>query len=464
MDLKDRLNRLKQRGTKDRSFASSVPVAGCREQFPGLPRDAKQQQIIIGLDFGTAFTKVVISNGSQHYAVKWHLDGQRNPFLLPGRFYEAPDGTCSLSDNGGRPISDMKLRLLDGSHGANTQEDTILFLALAFQGVRSFVFNDLKEIFAGKKINWFINVGLPTDGFHDEQLSELYRNLIVKAWSLGLVEVISRGKLATLVPKSAETSFSYDAICVFPEFVAQITGYVRSPQRQPDLHLLIDVGAGTLDVTSFNVTKNDNLEDKFPIFDRRIEKLGTRYLQRRRLVGVQTTDTLELDPFHAVPTFARMCELTNITKGELKLRDNAFAKDVATVIRSLLMYTKQTRYPTSEKWKVGLPVFLCGGGGKCDFYAELIADGTQFSNCPFQIKSLPRPENFIAEGLLPDHFDRLSVAYGLSYDAFDLGEIKKQNEVSDFHETGAASSPQLCPKCHGAGFCPKCGSSGWVYT
>ena len=44
-----------------------------------------------------------------------------------------------------------------------------------------------------------------------------------------------------------------DEISLFPEFLAQIAGYVRSPGRQADLHMLVDVGAGTMDATTFNV-------------------------------------------------------------------------------------------------------------------------------------------------------------------------------------------------------------------
>lgn len=32
------------------------------------------------------------------------------------------------------------------------------------------------------------------------------------------------------------------------EFVAQIASYSRSPQRKRDLHLLVGIGAGTVDV------------------------------------------------------------------------------------------------------------------------------------------------------------------------------------------------------------------------
>ena len=42
-----------------------------------------------------------------------------------------------------------------------------------------------------------------------------------------------------------------DRISAFPEFSAQVTGYVQSPSRQEGLHATADVGGGTLDVTIF---------------------------------------------------------------------------------------------------------------------------------------------------------------------------------------------------------------------
>jgi hypothetical protein len=48
----------------------------------------------------------------------------------------------------------------------------------------------------------------------------------------------------------------------------------------------------------------------------------------------------------------------------------------------------------------------------------------------------------MAPRLNPDEYDRLSVAYGLSFDAFDIGQIIKSNEISDIDNDDDDDTPR----------------------
>ena len=73
----------------------------------------------------------------------------------------------------------------------------------------------------------------------------------------------------------------------FPEFVAQISSYRQSPQRRRDLHLLVDVGAGTVDIVTFHVWEPEET-DCYSILEAAVEKLGTHMLLGYR--AFQETD------------------------------------------------------------------------------------------------------------------------------------------------------------------------------
>ena len=82
-----------------------------------------------------------------------------------------------------------------------------------------------------------------------------------------------------------DTKIGLDELKAVPEFVAQITSYSHSPQRADGLHLLVDCGAGTVDVVSFNVFRHPNLEDRYQIWSSEVQPKGTRFLMESYLGG-----------------------------------------------------------------------------------------------------------------------------------------------------------------------------------
>jgi len=76
-----------------------------------------------------------------------------------------------------------------------------------------------------------------------------------------------------------------------------------------------------------------------------------------------------------------------------------------------------------------------------------------------------------ASRLKAENFDRLLVAYGLSFDAFDIGEIERTDEIADDTDDpispGKKGASTFCPLCNGTGGamahgCYKCGGSGLI--
>ncbi len=460
-------------------------IPGYKTQYPGRTSRDLRQQLIIGLDFGTAFTKVVIGETRVSYAVPFSFpcsgDGE---YLLPGVLSVGQDGECYLGENSGaiRRVSDLKMRLLQGDFSVSCQAEIAAFLALVFRYCRAWLLNEHRKTYEDRYLDWYINVGLPTDSYHDERLTNVYRSVVQAAWlasvlrgpiTVELMQYVIEGRYGLDGESSEEDDnpnsrmIHPDAIGLFPEFVAQVTGYVRSPLRRPDLHALVDVGAGTVDVTVFNVHESDG-EDRYPIFAKSVKPLGVQYLVMHRLRESRYDGGWQPEAQDIPPPDLEFAVRVGLSNEAMRKIDYPFRKQVYQQIIDQLSYTKKRRYPKSRRWDDGVPMFLCGGGAKVKFYSQIITSMEEAGR-PYKLTrvQLPKPDRLLAEGVSDDGYDRLSVAYGLSFDAFDIGEIQKADEVVDVIDGERTKRSSICSLCNGTGGprgndCSRCGGSGMI--
>lgn len=423
-------------------------LTGDMTQFPATSSLSPKQLLTIGLDFGTAFTKVVIGETRTSYAVPFGLKSSENPYLLPCILYIDDSGTCALQPLGNsfNAISDLKMKLLDGTAAEQDLIKMVAFIALVFRHTRLWLFDKHRTTYEGRSLDWNVNVGVPTDSYHQEQLVKTYQRITKSAWALSVipdaVSIHAANQIFTSVSNGSyllperfaglgERLIHKDAFGLFPEFVAQVAGYVRSPLRKSDLHMMVDVGAGTVDISIFNVHEADG-DDIFPIFAKAVKPFGTHFLMKHRENKLPSGVNVKWSVHDRTPSQGEFLQKVNIPMKQLNEIDNNFTMDIGSTVRDLLKHTKEKRYPRSPRWQCGVPTFLCGGGGKVDVYSELIGR-FENSNHTYKIKieKLPQPQRLSAP-LLPDNsYDRLSVAYGLSHNAMDIGSIIQASEVKD---------------------------------
>ena len=128
-----------------------------------------------------------------------------------------------------------------------------------------------------------------------------------------------------------------------------------------------------------------------------------------------------------------------ITEDELEDADRTFRRRVQEVIVSSLKYTRERRdpkaahwYPGSSSYGHGLKSFFCGGGVLSEFYSDLLH---AFEKKPPRLKlrplRMPVPEDLEMRDNLATAYARLAVAYGLSFDPLNIGEIKRESEIED---------------------------------
>lgn len=382
------------------------------DKFTGRNAD-----FFIGLDFGTAFTKVVIGVEGTSYVLKL----SPNDGLQPSSIFIASDGKCSLhKKKGGTLYTDLKLPILTKNAAEEDYGLVIAFLALIFIECRQWYstshLTDLSP-------DWFVNAGLPTQSYEDERLKAEYCKLIKAAWALSYCEVVSYQAAVSLfrtirdkyVPEYAY--FDDERINCFPEFVAQITGYVRSPRRRKHSHLIADVGAGTLDVSLFTVKENSG-DWLFRVHDRSVETLGADFLSKHRSLHIEAAKNVETYKFTTSGTLANSLKTT---LDELILVDEPFK---AKVNNSYATRVRALGVPASKILE-DIVIFVCGGGSSDYLYSEamkLIED-----YYPTEIAQIPKPDRLMSDFNLDEDYHRYSVAYGLSHDHYDIGACIQQH-------------------------------------
>ena len=432
----------------NRRSAEELPwLESERTQVTETPLGNPRIQIVVGLDFGTSFTKVVVGESRIHYAVPFgEFSLRNNPYLLPSAVSVlGDDGKCVLGvfENATQVFDDLKMPLIDRNFGGQVQLQAVAFLALVFRYVRSWFFNTHGGTYKNREIQWFVNIGLPTDSFDDDDLTEIFLNITRAAWSSS----VERGPISMArcayklsagnkqIKRSTERHLDRllpdDRINAFPEFAAQLTGYTRSPRHQKDLHAMIDIGGGTVDVTVFNVVQRQE-EDRFPIFARTVQPLGPRYLVRQRFEELGVGNTVEVSPFDDFPGNKEFADLCRTSVGRLADIDKPFQRRILECIGGPLLLTKKRRYPNSKHWMSGIPTFFCGGAASSEFYMKLL-EWFMERDHPLKLAptELPEPEDFSADLREDAPYSRLALAYGLSFDPFDIGEVIRMNEIDD---------------------------------
>ena len=212
--------------------------------------------------------------------------------------------------------------------------------------------------------------------------------------------------------------------------------------RVNGMHMLVDVGASTLDVSTF-IIHSQGEEDVYSILWPDVQPLGAYVLHQRRIkksskLFQKKIENLEclcdgISPLPDIPQY--LPEPCSDDYECVRLCDSHLLEECSRNIRSVIRITRERRNPLSGAWSTGLPVFLCGGGSKVGLYksifphaAEKLA-ATKFGG--FEIKNLPKPTNLEADDLPVADYHRIAVAYGLSFSGIDIGKIIPPRDVKD---------------------------------
>ena len=393
--------------------------------------------VVIGLDFGTSFTKAAVGFRDKIFPVTWDGISKCQPtYLLPSEYTELDDGSLFIGQHpdarNDQVRGDLKLPFINaGVSGANVCAAST-FVALVLRYIRAWVFHHHAAKLGRARIRWQFNIGAPCNGLENLQLVRVYKVLAATAWlrSLEVAPLRLAGDSSTLW-RDDQPLLDLIEHQVLPEFVAQMAGYMQSPQRQRGLHALVDVGGGTLDVVTFNVHQVEG-EDTFPFLVPQVHSFGTHGLIQNRLTGLMAVGREfvvdELAPIESARAFARSA---GIAEHHVSNRDALFKTELRSVIKSVFETTKSRRYRLSEAWRTGVRTFFTGGGSQLDLYRDALKTSQVPSAKGLHLMLLPPHRNLDGFSGGDREYQRVSVACGLAQDALTLGRIVPAREVED---------------------------------
>ncbi len=437
---------LKSEAESKLALLSKVEAIGVAEQcHSGVVRE--QRELVMGLDFGTSSVKVVIGDAAldKSFLVPF-LDGTGlGSYLLPSRLYESKQ-EFSLEQ---RDVChrDLKLAFIANSSDTENQIRVVAFLAAVIVRARGWLFSEHRGAYKNTEIIWKVSVGLPAANSMSSDLAAKLKRLASIAWQCAAIpNSLTRTNIAHFLGANPIGDSGTVEIEVVPEIAAQIFGFVVSnsfDKKAANIYLMVDVGAGTVDSSLFRVKPAKGGKWDFEFFTTAVEPHGVMNLHRYRNAwwqdilkangasqamvedvrrGWRDTDHLAPLPESFQDYFEDVC--VDFRKGVKPPDQEFFESRVVTQVRGKTLWRAWKENFLNQQAIADLPLFLCGGGARMDFYLELENQLKQqhgFSWLKAEAWTMGVPGDLVAAGLADSDYDRVSVAYGLS--RLDVGKV-----------------------------------------
>ena len=459
MSWKDRLLEVLGLGRAPSVPGAPVPVAGATKA-------RRRVTAVIGLDFGTSCTKCVIGAAGRATAVPFKdLTSPDTPYLLPTQLWLGKDRSLSLLQSGGAlSISGIKVGLMTNPDGFRAlgggREATPVMLAAAYLGeviryAQGWFLAEKAALLGNSDVAWQLNVGLPAKSHDDQEIQDAFRRAVHAAWALSQRQGMPNLGLSTEVVRAVSesayslTGISIDAVNLVPEVAAEVVGYARSAQKREGPHLMVDVGATTVDVCLFHLAQAaEGFSYAFYATDVRSDLGAFRLHSRRRAaIDPSATDLGLNSPLEPIPFSYKSYSGANDAAREI---DTWFGAETEKTVRTVAVRAKQKqrsglvveveKQRGIERVKEGeIRVLMCGGGSTIPVYMDAVrAAGRELAPGgktgqrlkPFGIvPGLEYPARLDAPGLRRADFHRVAVAYGLSFSVDNIGRFSPPSEI-----------------------------------
>lgn len=360
---------------------------------------------VVGFDFGTSSMKIVVrdpyvaGNPVAALPAPLELRSQGHPFLWQTvvwldpaddtfRLYPTPGAitlegfkTGIIAGKGAEPICDEPR--ISRSEGASA------FVALHLCHLLGWYAKE-KPLARSRASNFLaINIGVPVATSDNPAALQPFKEVVRAAAELACScepLTIERVRAALDMVKAEDLPNGFDLV---PELSANLVGYASDPTSPWGAHVLVDVGASTLDIVAFNLVENED-EPQIKAFSASVELFGAAALDIARSEGIADAD------------FAAAC---NHQFGDTYLY--ACREDVARACFS----------PTLRSDDVEL--VITGGGCATPLHSRFVTDLRGSKRVLGEGKIVrPEPPREIAP--IDCDRSRLLLAFGLAHDKPDI--------------------------------------------
>lgn len=282
----------------------------------------------------------------------------------------------------------------------------------------------LSEAYRGAELDLRFNICVPIDHLENQVMLGVYHRIhhvaeqLYSDWMSDGWDDTDLLEVAASKYETASAEYRQDGrVFIVPEAMAEIASYLVSLEADPGIHAVIDVGAGTTDLSIFNLVGDDFADRVCYWYSARNVPKGTGYVE----AGV--AEVLGEDKAGSgVVTEADLLMHVKAATPE-SLVGKRVVEGLMAIWRSLhpgWAEAYREHMKKSGEWD-GIPVFLCGGGanlvGARDVFSKAWARPTLRD---FAVRTLPEPNEYVSRQA---PFDRLSVAYGLTFLGPEFGQF-----------------------------------------
>ena len=260
------------------------------------------QTVFLGVDFGTSFTKIAfqVLPSAIKNIISIPYETADNPFFPSVVYFDPTTKSLSWSkepdtievkyfkyamafDELGFPVA-QQMQCGDSKQAAELC--SIFYLACLFHAVRSTIEACvLQHGEPATSLRWAVNMGMPTKSIRNERIVSVYTNVLQCAWELSFDSSVDsyRMNITDLCRKRSELLKSQTVahINVVPELFAEVLLYHQNPNIPAGLYTVVDIGGGTMDVSTF---KKDREEKKWVVFcmSESVAPLGVEIVNNQR--------------------------------------------------------------------------------------------------------------------------------------------------------------------------------------
>jgi hypothetical protein len=444
------------------------PFRGSRPNLVSTVRGRDPIDVVIGIDFGTRFTKIAVGRGSRRSV--W--EDERKQKLFPSVVSISSDGTVTsfperapagsekieyikmlLADPTGEVFRSVRPRITGKPISDFVRPLAAKYLANLISRVRVSELRaqaDLKD----RQINWYVNVGAPAS--HCDSRMDAFKEVaaVAFAWSMQATLPTKLNELCSHYRNTAaELDLSASPASIVPELTAGLHEFVRDPNRADSLYGFFDIGGGTVDGAMFRINRS-SIGLPLQIHAARVDHCGTMALSRamlaelysklpqyieRPLIGGDKTPTIAI-PLNQALAFRNAQsayeEIQNLVGGL-----------VATTKRQLYGRMFSPRVGANEKDTASLRVFIAGGGALSGWYRSAIEETFRERNLAglgltgLHTEIVRKPVDYQHED-----YPRFVIALGLAEFSTALVDARLPSQFQDAQTPPARQLPDLITK------------------
>ena len=386
--------------------------------------------LILGLDLGTSSTKTIVrlpfEPGEPTIAIPVPnpCRSDQAPYLwrtslwldARGAFFPWPEPGATVLDcvkqglmlgRSETPVSSSRVPV-----PVSRAQVGVAYLAFVIRYVRGWLLRHRHHLFTGRKPVWFVSLGMPAASYDDLTLAQPYRRIGAAALQLAKTDTPVSAESADIFLNdphviragTSEADAESLGVAVFPEAAAEMTGFARSTRGAPDLYLMVDIGAMTLDACLFRLNSDAAGGSLYSFMAADVRPLGVESFHWFRAEGKT---------------------------------EAGFKEQCSRMLHSVVLRTSRRKDPHAATWKPGndVPVFIAGGGAANPLHQDIVESlgpwlRRYVGNEGIRPLDLHVPNTLDLPEPLED-LSRMAVAWGLSYPATEIGRIRAERDIKD---------------------------------